>query len=587
MKYFLFMLLSFPLLSAIYSHNKINYLEPGHASNYVSINSNIIIGFEKEIFLGENEILNSLSVKGTLSGLHTGRIILCEGNRKIIFKPSTSFSFLEDVSVVLKNKLVRLLFSEQKEYKYTFRTSSCKIRVDLSKIMNEVINPEPDLFEKGPLVDPPPLYVTINNNPSDGYLFTAPFNGTGNLVISTKNGIRYWSAWNRMVLGDFKKQPDGNITYFEGVKFKHFEMNRTYDIVDSFYCGNGYETDIHDLRVLSNRHALLMAYDPEIVDMSQIIPGGNPHATVYGLIIQEIDADKNVVFQWRSWDHFAITDALHENLLDSVIDYVHGNSIEPDNDGNIIISSRHLDEITKINRTTGNIIWRFGGLNNQFTFTNDTLRFTYQHAARRISNGNITIFDNGNWHIPHFSRAVEYSLDEINKTATVVWQYRHNPDVYGWWGGYVQRLENGNTLISWGGTTPTLTEVRPDGTTAFEASYQHNIFTYRAYKFNWEGAPLPVYSRNELTPEKYKLYQNYPNPFNPVTIIKYNIPKTSYVELTVFDITGKELKKIVSDYIKPGSYSTVFDGARYSSGIYICRLRAGDFNASQKMILLK
>jgi hypothetical protein len=587
MKYILSIFLFLFVVAVSFSNNRIIYLEPVPGADYVSIDNSIIIGFEREILLSGNEILNSLSVTGSVSGFHSGTIIFCNGKKKIIFRPSNPFRFGEKVSVKLRGKLSQLLYSGTKEYDYTFSTSSGKVKVDLLRIMNENVSPTPAIFGKGLLVEPPPLIVLINNNPSDGFLFTAPFNGLGNLVISNKNGIRYWSTWERMVLGDFKKQPNGNLTYFDGEWFKHYEMNQYYNIIDSFYCGNGYETDIHDLRLLSNGHALVMAYDPEIIDMSHIVQGGNPHATVYGLIIQEIDANKNVVFQWRSWDHFAITDALHENLLDSVIDAVHGNSIEVDNDGNLIISSRHLDEVTKINRTTGDIIWRFGGLNNQFTFTNDTLRFTYQHAARRISNGHITIFDNGNWHVPHFSRAVEYSLDEINKTATLVWQYRHNPDVYGWWGGYVQRLENGNTLISWGGTRPSLTEIKPDGTIVFEATFQINIFTYRAYKFTWEGAPLSLGNENGTAPKEFKLYQNCPNPFNPLTVITYEIPKASYVELSVFDITGREIRKIENGYKQPGTHTAAFDGSQFASGLYIYTLRAGNFTASKKMILLK
>ena len=79
---------------------------------------------------------------------------------------------------------------------------------------------------------------------------------------------------------------------------------------------------------------------------------------VVGLIIEEQDENKNVVFQWRSWDHFKITDATYDiDLTDSVVDYVHGNAIEVDDDGNLLISSRHMDEVTKIDRQTGEIIW--------------------------------------------------------------------------------------------------------------------------------------------------------------------------------------------------------------------------------------
>ena len=143
--------------------------------------------------------------------------------------------------------------------------------------------------------------------------------------------------------------------------------------------------------------------------MSQIVPNGKTNALVTGLIIQKINSEKEVTFQWRSLDHMLITDATHEDLTADRIDYVHGNSIEVDSDGHIIISSRHLDEITKINTVTGAIIWRLGGKNNQFSFVNDTAKFSHQHSARILKNGNLFLFDNGVFHTPQYSRAVEYS----------------------------------------------------------------------------------------------------------------------------------------------------------------------------------
>ena len=389
--------------------------------------------------------------------------------------------------------------------------------------------------------------------------------------------------------GDLTEQPNGNLTYFDGVKHKHYEMNQNYNIIDSFYCGNGYHTDLHELRLLSNGHALVMAYDSEIVNMNLIIPGGDTAAVVIGLIIQEIDENKNVVFQWRSWDHFAITDALHEYMFGSYIDAVHGNAIEEDNDGNLIISSRHLDEITKINRSTGDIIWRFGGLHNQFTFLGDTLKFTYQHAIRRIANGHVTLFDNGNFHIPPYSRAVEYSLDEVNKTATVVWQFRHIPDVFSPWGGYVQRLEGGNTLIGWGGTSPAVTEVQPNGTKVFEASYPLGVYSYRAYKFDWNGPPVFVNNQSGTIPRAYTLNQNYPNPFNPTTVIGFELPRAGTINLKIYDITGREAASVIDNvHLGAGTYKYSFDGSTLSSGVYFYRLIAdGVIISSKKMVLIK
>jgi hypothetical protein len=212
---------------------------------------------------------------------------------------------------------------------------------------------------------------------------------------------------------------------------------------------------------------------------------------VLDMVIEEIEPDGTVVFEWRSVDHFNVTDAQHEDLTGETVDHVHPNSLDLDADGNILLSSRHLDEVTKISRATGAIIWRLGGKNNQFTFTNDPGHFSHQHDARRIANGNILLFDNGNYHAVHYSRAVEYRLDEQAKTATRVWQYRHTPDIYGYAMGNAQRLPNGNTMIGWGASN-VITEVRPDGTIAFEMTMPPGVFTYRAFR-------LPAASRSVKT----------------------------------------------------------------------------------------
>ncbi|HKB85273.1 MAG TPA: aryl-sulfate sulfotransferase, partial [Ignavibacteriaceae bacterium] len=221
--------------------------------------------------------------------------------------------------------------------------------------------------------------------------------------------------------------------------------------------------------------------------------GGNHHAIVTGLILQEQDNSNNVVFQWRSWDHFKITDAAEDIILtDSLIDYVHGNAIEVDYDGNLLISSRHMDEITKIDRTTGDIIWRWGGIhckNNEFTFVNDPSGFSHQHCIRRLTNGNYTIFDNGNLHSPQYSRATEYQLDEENRIATLVWENRNIPLTYSGAMGSVQRLANHNTIIGWGtnNAPPGIKEVGVDGSLQLSFTFSDTTFCYRAFKHDWDS----------------------------------------------------------------------------------------------------
>ncbi len=86
---------------------------------------------------------------------------------------------------------------------------------------------------------------------------------------------------------------------------------------------------------------------------------------------------------------------------------------------------------------------------------------------------------------------------------------------------------------------------------------------------------------------RFELSQNYPNPFNASTSISYTIEKAGMVKLTVFDMVGKEVAKLVNEVKNPGDYKVTFDGSNLSTGIYFYRLETGSNVATQKMMLLK
>jgi hypothetical protein len=151
-----------------------------------------------------------------------------------------------------------------------------------------------------------------------------------------------------------------------------------------------------------------------------------------------------------------------------------------------------MDEITKINRQTGDIIWRWGGLksrNNQFQFINDPITFSHQHDIRRLENGNLTLFDNGNLHTPKISSAREYYLDESISTANLIWSYTTEPPIYKGARGNVQTLPGDNKIIGWGGWLnqgpEAISEVRQDGSVALEIFLADTFVSYRAFKFPW------------------------------------------------------------------------------------------------------
>jgi len=347
----------------------------------------------------------------------------------------------------------------------------------------------------------PNITVLHSNNPSQGKLFMSNVRFDQQpharyLLIVNNDGSVFWSRQMNVSSYDFKIQPNGLLTYIPAEFRAGINLNRAfygldsnYNIVDSFKVvspssTDTFRTDTHELKILPNGHALILAFDYRWMDLSKIIPGGNSNANVEGYVVQEIDEDDSLIYQWNSFEHFLIQDAIHEDLTAAYVNPVHTNAIEPDYDGNILISSRNLSEITKINLQTGAIIWRLGGVRNQFKFVNDQ-GFSYQHDIRRLPNGNITLFDNGNFNTPQESRAVEYHLDEVNKICTRVWQYRHNPPIYALAMGSVQRLPNGNTLICWGSTSPSLTEVTPSGKITLEMTFPQDVYTYRTFKADW------------------------------------------------------------------------------------------------------
>ena len=88
-------------------------------------------------------------------------------------------------------------------------------------------------------------------------------------------------------------------------------------------------------------------------------------------------------------------------------------------------------------------------------------------------------------------------------------------------------------------------------------------------------------------PKNFELYQNFPNPFNPVSKIRYQLPKESYVQISLYDILGNEVKKIISDIMNAGYYEFELNGSDLTSGIYFLKMSSNEFNSIKKIILMK
>ncbi len=186
----------------------------------------------------------------------------------------------------------------------------------------------------------------------------------------------------------------------------------------------------------------------------------------------------------------------------------------------------------------------------------------------------------------------------IFRSFNVGYNWEHT-NVFGDFGKFV--FEESNMIAVWGGI-----ELSRDNGNNWE-DIRYNLLTTNYYKFNtaeiidnnifvgttriglWKFDLDQINSVDSDISifEKFTLSQNYPNPFNPSTKINFVIPKSSFVNLKVYDILGREVVTLVNEEKQPGVYEVEFDASNLSTGVYFYSLNAGDFKSTKKLLLAK
>ncbi|MCD4730568.1 MAG: aryl-sulfate sulfotransferase [Bacteroidales bacterium] len=480
---------------------ELQYVSPKPGSKFIMPGNNIALRHGQPL---ETKSISSslLEVKNAAGERIEGKIKLSTDQKTLIYKPHNPFPLGETIHVKLNNglKTISDLNIRPAQFEFTITSKIVQppegfnpgsynpdVRI-LSEKENIINSKENNLPEGFPYIN-----INVSNNPPESeYYFIAPWTHNHStdpfMIITDPSGIPVFYRKAEASIFDFKVQPNGLLSFAKfDQHYKNILMDSAFREIDYFQIGNGYtQTDAHDFQLIENGHAFVLGVDWQQYGMDTVVPGGNPVAMVCGFIVQEQDIDKNVIFQWRSWDHFLITDAGPQiDLTSYLVDYVHGNAVEVESDTSILISSRSMDEITKIHRNSGEIIWRFGGKQNQFNVQNDTLGFTMQHDCRRLPNNHITLFDNGCMHPePKFSSALEYELDENNFEAVLIRRLRNDPDIYGSAMGNAQWKDDSAVIIGWGNGVPGITEFSLDGEKNMEIEFQG--VSYRAFRFPWK-----------------------------------------------------------------------------------------------------
>jgi hypothetical protein len=243
-------------------------------------------------------------------------------------------------------------------------------------------------------------------------------------------------------------------------------------------------TDGHEFLLQPNGDAVFFGLNERTMDLTAY--GGHADATVVGNVLQRVTPDGQVTFSWDVFDHLSIAqmDPL-VSRTDALVDFTHANAIDVTPDSNYLASMRHLSQVILIDSQTGDIVWKLGGKDGDFQFVNDPLNgFSLQHGAQLLADNHVLLFDNGNGHSPQQSRGVEYVLDFGAKTATLVWSSEDTPPFFSQAMGYVQRIDNGNTLICY--AIPShVQEVDANGQVLWDLSDPHpEVGIYRAYRID-------------------------------------------------------------------------------------------------------
>jgi hypothetical protein len=373
---------------------------------------------------------------------------------------------------------------------------------------------------------PPNLYVTRDSpQASPGDLFLTPGHGPGQFGPMIVDGAGRLVWFQRVPTGDIAA--DLQVEHYEGRPVLVWWQGRIFspglglgedEIYNSSYRpvatirgGNGYAADLHDVRLTPQGSAFITAYSTVYADLSSA--GGSRQGTLIDSILQEIDVKTGLVmFEWHAWGHVPLSDSFTRPSAGQPWDYFHINSVslDPWGDGNFIVSSRNTWAAYEISQHTGAILWRIGGRHPSFRMGPGT-GVAWQHDVRWQPDHTLTIFDDGASPRRHSqSRAIRERIDWRDRSVTLVGRDVHSPALLAGSQGNDQLLPDGDSLVGWG-EAPFLSEFSPTGQVLFDARLPASEESYRAFRFDWNGAPAvpPAGVVRPAGPDAFTVYASW------------------------------------------------------------------------------
>ncbi|HST56712.1 MAG TPA: arylsulfotransferase family protein [Solirubrobacteraceae bacterium] len=359
-------------------------------------------------------------------------------------------------------------------------------------------------FVTQPALHPPLLSVTTpDRDPGAGDVLMTVGPGPGQYgpLIFTAQGRLVWfgrpadgASAENLSVQRYEGAP--HLTWWQGEVLQlgfgegeNIVMDRNYQTVARVRAGNGFQADLHDFQLASGEVAYLPVYNLMRCDLSAV--GGKRNGVIVDTAVQAIDVKTGLVrSEWHSLDHVDVRES-HAPVPDSASpwDYFHLNSIDPEPNGDLLISARSTWAAYQLQRGSGEVLWRLGGKRSSFTL-GPGAQTAWQHDARLQPDGTISLFDNGSAPRIHYeSRALRLALDTRRHSARVVSSHTHPSPLLADSQGDAQNLPGGRVVIGWG-AVPTVSEHAASGGLLFDAHLPPGTSSYRAFRFPWSGQPL-------------------------------------------------------------------------------------------------
>jgi len=446
--------------------------------------------------------IGAISVSGSQSGAHSGRLEAYSQGDGASFVPSKAFVPGETVTVrgslhagaTAHPFAFRFVIARREPVDYAAAAAATVPR-DYNEMQH---------FHTRPDLQPPGLIVTARSPQSaPGDLFAAPYAGPGpnGPMIFEEDGQLVWfdplpsglDATNLQV-----QQLGGQpvLTWWQGhIPPQGFGQgeeiidNSSYQQIGRVRAGNGDLADLHEFHITPQGTSLLTVFQPIACNLGFL--GGPSDGVVTSSLFQEIDLKTGLVRrEWDSLDHVGLSESYSSAKTASTVwpfDYFHLNSIDQLANGTTLISARNTSALYELNTATGQILTRIGGKSSSVKLSPGAAT-AYQHDASALPNGTISVFDNGGVPKVHTqSRGLVLAVSA--HSDKVIAEYDHSaPPLLAGSQGDMQALEGGNVFMGWG-AEPYFSEYSAGGQLLYDAHMHGSYQSYRSFRFPWTGSP--------------------------------------------------------------------------------------------------